>query len=127
MPQLIPVVLNDGQTTPAAVTFSPVDITQGVSLLVDDSAATPQGRRQLTLSCLKAGSGAYRASVKITDPILEVVDGKTVVVDNNIVTISYRLSEKSSEADRADLSAFAENISKNALFREMVKKLTNAY
>lgn len=125
MPQLTNVILKDGNN--ADVTFSPVDILNGISTL-RGAGANPSIQPRLSVSCVPNGNKtAWNATAKIEVPVVQNIGGVDTVVDTEIVNVKFRLSPQGTSATRLTMSTLTETLVKSTLFRSMVQDLTNAY
>lgn len=125
MSAIASIVINDGQTTPVAHTFSPVTIDAvGVAKWADRAAGISIGFPTLTYS-LKSpskGSSAYKLTAKVTLPVLEQTSPSTATGIQPAPTVAYSLianvelvlPERSLLLDRKNLLAFARNYLANA-------------
>lgn len=107
MPALQNLVLKDRKSTPVDHTFVPADVSGGVGRLVE-TTGVKLGESSYTISCKpNATKSRYKASAKLTIPIVEnaVINGITVptVVRTSIVTIEASFDAASSRAERNDV------------------------
>jgi hypothetical protein len=125
MAAIAPIVINDGQATPASHTFAPVTIdSNGVAKWADRVSGISVGFPVLTYS-LKTptkGSSSYKLTAKVTLPVLEQTSPSTAtgiqpaptVAYNLIANIELVLPERSTLGDRNNLIAYARNYLANA-------------
>lgn len=95
MPQLQPVVLNDGT---ADRTFSPRDIKQNVATSVFRPGVAVGDAITLTRSLVGNDKTGYKPMLKLVVPVTENIGGVQTVVDENIYNISGRISPRSEAA-----------------------------
>lgn len=132
MPSLQNVVLTDRASTPVNHTFVPRDIVDNVGTVVE-SSGVPLGDSRMTVSLRKTGSGAYKARIQLTRPVVEtsVVNGINVpvVTRNAIADCTFTFAATSTEQERKDLvgmlaSALAPSV---VLVNDTVTKLQGVY
>lgn len=125
MAAIAPVVLNNGEATPVAKTFSPVNInSEGVAKWSDRSGGVAIGMPVITFSIKSPtkDSRVYRVNGKVTVPVLEQTSPSTAtgiqpaptLAYNLIANVEFVLPERSTLAQRKDLLAFAKNYLANA-------------
>lgn len=128
----------DGQATPVAHTFSPVNIdAAGIAKWVDRSGGISIGFPVVTLSVQEPSksSRAYKVTRKIVLPVLEVTSASTSTGIQPAPTKAYELintstwvlPERSTLADRANLVAYAKNIDALAVVTDAVKNYDPAF
>jgi hypothetical protein len=124
MSAIAAISLLNGEATPVAKTFSPVDIRNGVAIWADRSGGIALGFPQVTFSNKSPtkGSRNYKLSAKVVLPVLEQTSASTATGIQPAPTLSYNLianmdfvlPERSTLAQRKDLLAFAKNYLANA-------------
>jgi hypothetical protein len=118
MSNVTDIVLNNGESTPVAKTFTPdvVDANlvsysekSGVSYLAHPTLSL--GRRMPT-----AQNGNRKATIRVKVPVLEEISGTTTgytpgpkVAYTLLANIDVVIPSRASAAERADLAAFAAN------------------
>lgn len=129
MPQLAPIVLADGATTPVNRTFSPKSIENGILASLEEATGVPVVRPTLRVSVRKPvnKSGMYRIKVTIDVPASQVVDGVTSAHHTNSVNTEFAIHESSTTQEINDLFAFNKNAWANALLIDAVKTQTPFY
>jgi hypothetical protein len=119
------IVLNNGEATPIAKTFSPVNIdATGVAKWSDRSNGVAIGMPAITFALKNPtkDSRVYRVTAKVTVPVLEQTSPSTAtgiqpaptLAYNLIANMEFVLPERSTLAQRKDLVAFARNYLANA-------------
>lgn len=105
MPQLTNLVLKDRATTPVDHTFTPLDIQQGVGVVVE-SSGVPIGDRRFSVSLSKTANNRYKPSIKMSIPIVQdaTVSGVTrpTVVRTLYADLTFNFPSDSSEQERKD-------------------------
>lgn len=148
MPQLANVVINDGQATPVAHTFSPVRIDEkGVASLFDRSGGIAIGFPRLAISIkepinpVKAGVASdavkrnYKCVITIDVPTLESTSAATGTGIAPAPTVAYvhaarlelLLPERGSLANRNDLLAYVRNALNDTTIKSIVQNLEAFY
>jgi len=120
MPAIAAVVINDGQATPVAHTFAPVNIVGDVAKLADRSGGIALGYPVITQSIRAPGNGlrTYKVTQRVLYPILEVTSPSTATGIQPAPTLAYNLMcnidwvlpERSTLAERKNLKAFVKNL-----------------
>jgi len=132
MPQLQNAVLQDRAATPANHTFVPRDIVDGVGTVVE-STGVPIGDSRMTVSLKKTASGAYKARVQLTRPVVEssVVNGVTIptITRQAIADVNFLFASTSTEQERKDLVGMIQSAlaPTNILINDTVVKLQGVY
>lgn len=146
MPAFGNVVINDGQATPVAKTFKPVDIdVNNVSHYAETSGGIPLGYGRIGVSLRtpsgRAASGTsskdrnYKILFKLQVPTLEVTSPSTgsgiqpapTVAYQTVANLEFTVPERSTLAERKDILAYAKNLLSNALATSVVVDLENVY
>lgn len=132
MPQLQNLVLTDRASTPVDHTFTPLDITNGVGVVVE-SAGVPVGDKRYTVSLQKSSTNRYKATLKMVVPIVqnETINGVTrpSVVRSAYVDCSFTFDSTSTEQERKDVvGMFMDSLdSSQTLVNDTVVKLQGVY
>lgn len=131
MPAIGNVIINDGQSTPVAVTFSPITTDGNASRFADRSKGVPAGYRILQSSQKDPQNGArnYRMQFEIVLPtvVTDPVTGKDYVARTARFNCEFVLPESSVLAERKDVLAFAKNLLANAMTTAVVENLEHVY
>lgn len=146
MPALASITINDGQATPVAHTFNPSGPDRnGASHLFDRSGGIAIGFPEILLSLTTpapARSGQestsnrlYRASFRITVPVLEVTSPQTGTGIQPAPTKGYDMTfkgefilpERSTLQNRKDILAYAKNLLAHAFSTSLVQDLESIY
>lgn len=125
MTAIAALTLNDGQATPVAHTFSPVNIDQnGVAKWADRTGGIALGYPIVTFSMRMPTKAQrnYRVTVKVVTPILEQTSASTATGIQPAPTKAYDLTfngefilpERSTLAQRNDILAYVKNYLANA-------------
>lgn len=132
MSQQANLVLNDGQTTPVAKTFSARGADMKMALYTDVSGGIGIGMGKITLSYVQspAPNGTYRVEMRITIPVLEVISGSDggytpvpKVAFNCFHKSEFVVPNRASLQDRKNILAYAKNALAHALLSETVVDL----
>jgi hypothetical protein len=140
MTAIAALILNDGQATPVAHTFSPVNIDQaGVARWADRSGGIALGFPVITFSNkgpVAKGSRNFRETFKVVFPVLELTSPSTMTgiqpaptkAFDLIFNGEFVLPERSSLAQRNDLLAFVKNFLANpAVIPPAVQNFESVY
>lgn len=109
--------INDGQATPVAHTFAPVNVNQdGVAFWADRASGIALGYGKISMSLREptAQSRMYKLTAKIVTPVLEVTSPSTSTGIQPAPTKAYDLTcnvdillpERSSLTERKNLIAY---------------------
>lgn len=133
MASIANMVLNDGQTTPVAKTFSPTDATTAMAVWNDRSGGIDIGFPQVTLS-LKKLKSVNQVKVEIQVPTLEVISGadggytpSPKVAYTSVGQLTFLLPVRSTLQERKNIAAFIKNSLSNAFVTGAVENLERVY
>lgn len=130
MPQLAPIVLQDGASTPANHTFAPRDIVGGISTLVE-STGVPVGDRRCSIGLTTTSTGRQKVTVKITVPVVQdvVTNGVTrpTIVRAAYADLTLSFDGTSNTQERKDMVAYVKSLMGNALFASVAQDLAALY
>jgi len=121
--------INDGQASPAAVTFSAQGVKGDIATYRDMSTTIAIGRREITMS-LTENKNSTKIESRILTPVMEVISGS----DGGYTPapkVAYSLLSKcedvipnrATQAQRKDLRAFRWNFSNHAVYTSAVNDL----
>lgn len=137
MGALASVVLNDGQGTPVAHTFTPSRIVDGVAILNDMSGGIALGYPRITHLVRPPNKGTrnWKITAKVILPVLEVTSPSTSSGIQPAPTLAYNLEghveiilpERSTLAERKNLNAFLKNYLANAVMTNAVENFEALY
>lgn len=131
MPQITPIVINDGQSTPVARTFSPKMVKDGMTSVFEEAVGVPVLRRSLSLTVRPpvGGNGMYRIKLEISAPLgaADPVTGAVTVRGVNRSVHEFLIHESSSSTEIQTMLAFADNALANAFVKECITTLTPGY
>lgn len=122
-------VINDGQTTPVARTFSARGADMKMALWTDISTGVGIGMGRVTLSYNQdqSANGSYKVELRITIPVMEVISGSDggytpipKVAFNCFGKVEFVMPNRSSLQNRKDLIAFVKNALGAAVLSETV-------
>lgn len=131
MPQIIPIVINDGQSTPAAHTFSPKMVKDGMTSMFEEAVGVPVLRRTMALTVRPpvGGNGMYRVKFEVASPLgaTDPVTGAVTVRGVNRSVQELLIHESSSDVEIKNTLAFADNGLSNAFIKECITTLTPGF
>lgn len=138
MTAIAALTLADGQATPANHTFSAVNVNAaGIAKWQDRSGGIALGFPTITMSLREPtkSSRVYKLVRKVSIPVLEVTSPSTASGIQPAPTLAYTLQqncewiipERSTQAQRDDLLAYAKNFDANAVLTNAVKTFENVY
>jgi hypothetical protein len=130
--------LNDGAAAPVAHTFNPApDIMTNLARWVDRSGGIALGYPAITMSMRNPTkvSRAYKVTLKVVTPVLEVTSPTTTTGIQPGPTLSYNLicncefvlPERSSLQQRKDLLAFVKNYLANSVVTSAIQDFEPVY
>lgn len=124
MPALGNIIVNDGETTPVAHTFSPVT-TDGYLASWKERVGVPVGYPALSASMRPPvkGGETYKEQFRLAIPVTAVVNGITVVDFVQYGEIIYTLHERATEQQRKNIRVMLGNVNSHANFVTMTEKL----
>jgi hypothetical protein len=125
------IVINDGQGTPVAHTFSPLSVATDVCKFVDRVLGVVIGYPELSLGMTLPSNGAGNAkmTLKVTVPTLETATGTTGEGFIPKPTLAYKTRAfvevyadvRSSLQERKNLNAYLKNALANAAWTTLVE------
>lgn len=124
MPQLAPVILNDGT---ANRTYAPQDIKANIATSALRPNAAVGDAQVLTRSLTGNDKTGFKPMLKLTIPVVASVAGVPTVVDNHILMISGRLSARDTEANRTIALNLLKALAAHADTTAMVVGLQGVY
>lgn len=130
-------VLNDGQATPVAMTFSPTVASIDQAVWQDRSGGIYTGMPTVMLSSRKPvkGSPLFRVKATVKLPVMEVVSNSTVSGIAPAPTIAYTLQanvelmlpERSALQDRKNVNALVANLLVDAQVKNLIENFESPY
>lgn len=129
MSQATNITVNDGQSTPVAHTFYPVQNPGGDGFTFYDQAVGIPTYETKIWGKLKLGnvSTSSHSSLGIIDPIVKTVDGVLVQDHVNTARAEFTYAPNATAAERANLYAYLINALNQALIREQTRDLKAWY
>lgn len=131
------IVINDGQGTPVAHTFSPTTVTSEVVSYHDRSGGIVLGYPELSLGqkMPSNGTGSIKQTLRISVPTLETVTGSTGEGFAPKPTLAYKErffaevyhDPRSSLQERKNLNAYAKNALANAAWTTLIENFELPY
>lgn len=122
-------VLNDGQATPVAKTFSARGADLKLAHWTDISGGIGIGMAKITLGNVQAisGNGSYKVEARITLPVMETISGSDggytpipKVAFNVFAKCEFVVPNRASLQNRKDILAFAKNLLAHTVMTETV-------
>lgn len=132
MPAIQSITIADGKSTPANHTFVPYTAQRGSEPAVwyNKETDTSLGYRQITASVTTRANGTSKVMIKISDPVLAVINGACCVDANTpkvsyteIATLEFNLPVGSTVANRKDILAYAKNFLGLAVATQLIVDL----
>jgi hypothetical protein len=130
MAQAAAIVLNDGQATPVAVTFTPEAVTPELSTFVDRSTGVASKFRRLSVRYQPSTKAVKRnkASESFSCPVWGTLpSGAEGILRTNRASLVFDFDENATDAERKDIYAFVLNSLSNALTRGTLRDLDPLY
>lgn len=133
------ITINDGQATPVAHTFTARRIENGVAKWQDISSGISVGFPTTQVSLREPIKGSksptYRAFLKITVPVMEVVNASTyngitpapTKAYEMIANVEFLMPERSVLQNRKDLRAYVANALAQADLKSLFEDLNMIY
>lgn len=133
------ITINDGQATPVAHTFTARRIDNGVAKWQDISGGIAVGFPTITSSLREPIKGSstplYKDVMKITLPVLEVVNSSTysgitpapTKAYDLQVNVEFLMPERSTNQDRKNIRAYVANALAQADLKAMIEDLNMVY
>lgn len=130
------IVINDGQGTPVAHTFSPTSVTTEVVTYHDRVGGIVLGYPELTLGQkMPNGNGSIKQTFRISVPTLETVTGSTGEGFAPKPTLAYKErafvevyhDPRSSLQERKNVNAYLKNGLANAAWTSLVENFEMPY
>lgn len=130
MSQAINITVNDGQSTPVAHTFYPVQNKQGDGFtFYDQVLGNPVYEVKIwgKLSLGAPGGKASESQLGVIQPITKMVDGVLTQDHVNTGTCRFSFAPNATAAERNDVYAYMINALNQALLKEQTRDLKAWY
>lgn len=134
MAAIVALTLNDGQTTPAAKTFTPMDCTSELATWTDRSSGIAIGMPTVTFSTVVKSGQTTRIKAKVSLPVLETISGdaggytaRPQVAYVCLGTVDFAFPERSTLQNRKDVAAFVRNFLANAVVTKAVEEFERPF
>lgn len=143
MPQIAPIVINDGATTPVANTFSPIGRDSNNVFWFEQTTpvpVTPLGAKRIgyqqtrVLDKHKQETGISRCTYTLSVPTLEVVGNSSTGITPpptlayvEAMRISFDVAERSTTQERKDTRVLSLNLLANAMAIANIDALQPSY
>lgn len=133
MPAMAPLVLKDGQSTPANHTFNPLTTNPVPTFF--EAGTTPLANKVLTCDLRAPGAGAnavYRETVQVVYPVVQDLTGSNGLVTPTVVRVLRKKDEilipaSSTLQERKDIVAYGNNFYLDASAKQVHENLTPFY
>lgn len=127
------IVINDGQATPVAKTFSPTDASTAIAVWHDRTNGIDIGFPGITTSLKKQGV-VNRFTIKVSVPTLEVISGSDGgytpaprVAYTTQANLEFLLPVRSTLQDRKNIEAYVKNVLSNLHITSAIEQLERTY
>lgn len=129
MPAIGTITVNDGATTPIQHAFSPQTTDGRSALLLNRVAAIPRGYEKLEtdVRLAQSATGANKVSMKLTLPVVQVVNGVNTVVRQSQVEVTFYLSQDATAQERKDARVLMANLLAHASVVTMIENVEPQY
>lgn len=129
MPARAPIIVNDGQSTPAAHTFSPKGGTATLTKFVSPLGVTAAGWETISHEIAEpAGTrSTFKAEIGVYFPVEELVDGVPTVVESSSGKLTMNFPTNSTADERKNALAMIRNWLANADVEESIVQLEPFY
>lgn len=129
MAQAAAIVINDGQATPVATTFTPESVTPALSTFADRSSGVSMAFRRLSVSNSFSSNGdkSNRSRLKFALPVTALVNGQTTLISTLRADVALILPDGCTDAQRKDLYAFVQNGLADSLIQGAMRDLDPLY
>lgn len=129
MAQAAAIVINDGQATPVATTFSPEQVSPALSSFADRATGTALSFRRLKVSTTFASSKSKvnRSKFSLELPIVAVISTVPTLISTMRANVDIIIPDGATDAQRKDLYAFLRNALANTLVQSAMRDLDPLY
>jgi len=129
MPQAGNVIINDGQATPVAKTFTPESVTPQVSTFADRTSGIALGFQRIAVSTsfAKSAGSVNRTKYTVSVPVTQTVNGVTSVAYTLRANVEFIFPDGSTDAQRKDVYAYVVNGLQHTNVRASLRDLDPQY
>lgn len=137
MAAIAAITINDGQATPVAHTFNPIETNPPLFRENGSSSVPAEGQNDITMVLRPAqgGSGLNKATITLRVPVLETVSGSTVGGYAPAPQLAYFMQAKvelllparSTGEQRKDVRVLLANLLANSQVVSLVENLEKPY
>jgi len=129
MPAIAALVINDGQGSPVAHTFSPVTTDGSMAKYADRSPTIPSGFRTISLEVLPPSGNrtVHKWQAGFSDPVVATVNSVDQVVRYSSAQVTLNIHPDSTLQERKDLLAYVANYLANATVKTSVENIEPFY
>lgn len=129
MPAFTSIVINDGQGTPVAHTFSPLNKEGGAAYFVDRSPANAVGwlkvKHEIVMG--KTPTAANRVKIDFTCPVLATINSVLTKVRMSSSSQVFNFAPDATDQERKDLRAYNQNWLGHASVKTSIETLEPFY
>lgn len=117
--------INDGATTPVAVSYTPEKVGSDLTILVDRRLTSRDQQPSVTLEFNRPQNGrkTYKVIKKVAYPIVRDVNGVNTVIDIARTESTFVLPPTMSEQERKHIRALAANAEDETNIKKFVESL----
>nr|QDH90666.1 MAG: hypothetical protein H4Bulk46484e3101_000003 [Leviviridae sp.] len=134
MAAIAPLVLADGQASPANKTFTPMDCTSQLATWTDRSSGIALGMPSVTLSVVSKSGQPSKITGKVSLPVMEVISGadggytpSPKVAYTCIGKVELTFPDRSTLQNRKDTRAFVKNLLLDTVIQKAVEEFERPY
>lgn len=129
MPAIAALVINDGQGTPVAHTFSPQTTDGSLAKWADRSPTIPAGYRGISHEVLPPNGNrtVNKMTFGFNFPTVATVNGVDTVVRYSSAQVTLNIHPESTLQERKDMNAYITNFMSNATVKTSVENIEPFY
>lgn len=120
MPAAANIVINDGESTPVAHTFTPSKISDLVAVMYGPGN-TLATRERITLTKREStATVAGKLSIKLELPVEQTVDGQVILGYQQTAFMEFVVAPKSTKQNRKNTRVLSSNLLNNLLIAQVI-------
>jgi hypothetical protein len=129
MPAIAALTINDGQSTPASHTFSPVTTDGSLAKLADRSPSIPAGYRVISHEVTPPSGNRTTSKIQtgFMIPVVATVDGSDKVVRYSSAQVTLNIHPEATLQERKDLRAYLVNFFDEADIKTSIENVEPLY